>query len=124
MEKLEAVQKVLRFSTAIREWCTMEFSIYFDDFDEQNVDDYNSGGYGEIGTGYSLFGVDGSATTNWDIDDFSYEGLDIDAGYTWAVTDTFSVRPNVTVPFDEDFTRGDLTAGISISLSFGSSSTE
>ena len=48
MEKLEAVQKVLRFSTAIREWCTMEFSIYFDDFDEQNVDDYNSGGYGEV----------------------------------------------------------------------------
>ncbi len=24
MEKLEAVQKVLRFSTAIREWCVME----------------------------------------------------------------------------------------------------
>ncbi len=48
MEKLEAVQKVLRFSTAIREWCIMEFSIHFDDFDEQNVDDYNSGGYGEI----------------------------------------------------------------------------
>ena len=79
---------------------------------------------GEIGTGYSLLGVDGSLTSNWDIDDFSYEGLDIDAGYTWAITDTFSVRPNVTVPFDEDFTRGDLTAGISISLSFGSSSTE
>ena len=79
---------------------------------------------GEIGTGYSLFGVDGSATTNWDIDDFSYEGLDIDAGYTWAITDTFSVRPNVTVPFDDDFARGDLTAGISISLSFGSTSTE
>ena len=48
MEKLEAVQKVLRFSTAIREWCTMDFSIYFDDYDEQNVDDYNSGGYGEV----------------------------------------------------------------------------
>ena len=79
---------------------------------------------GEIGTGYSILGVDGSATTNWDIDDFSYEGLDIDAGYTWAITDTFSVRPNVTVPFDDDFTRGDLTAGISISLSFGSTSTE
>jgi len=48
MEKLEAVQKVLRFSTAIREWCIMEFSIHFDDLDEQNVDDYSSGGYGEI----------------------------------------------------------------------------
>ncbi len=47
MEKLEAVQKVLRFSTSIREWCVNEFSVYFDDFDEQNVDDYNSGGYGD-----------------------------------------------------------------------------
>ena len=46
------------------------------------------------------------------------------AGYTWAVTDTFSVRPNVTVPFDDDFTRGDLTAGVSISLSFGSTPSE
>ena len=48
MEKLEAVQKVLRFSTLIREWCINEFSVHFDDFDEQNVDDYNSGGYGAI----------------------------------------------------------------------------
>ena len=48
MEKLEAVQKVLRFSTPIRDWCNNEFSVYFDDFDEQNVDDYNSGGYGDI----------------------------------------------------------------------------
>ena len=48
MEKLEAVQKVLRFSTPILEWCVNEFSIHFDDFDEQNVDDYHSGGYGDI----------------------------------------------------------------------------
>ena len=48
MEKLEGVQKVLRFSTAVREWCINEFSVHFDDFDEQNVDDYESGGYGEI----------------------------------------------------------------------------
>ena len=40
MEKLEAVQKVLRFSTPTREWCINEFSVHFDDFDEQNVDDY------------------------------------------------------------------------------------
>ena len=48
MEKLEGVQKILRFSTTIREWCINEFSVHFDDFDEQNVDDYNSGGYGDI----------------------------------------------------------------------------
>ena len=85
-----------------------------------NIDDASFAG--TVGTGYSMFGLDGSATTNWDLDDFAYEGLDVDAGYTWAVTDSFSVRPNLAIPFDEDFTRGDLTAGISISLSFGSAS--
>ena len=83
-----------------------------------NIDDASFAG--TVGTGYSMFGLDGSATTNWDIDDFAYDGLDVEAGYTWAVTDSFSVRPNVTIPFDEDFARGDLTAGVSISLSFGS----
>ena len=82
-----------------------------------NIDDASFAG--TVGTGYSMFGLDGSATTNWDLDDFAYEGMDVTAGYTWNVTDSFSVRPNVTVPFDEDFGRGDLTAGVSISLSFG-----
>ena len=48
MEKLEAVQKVLRFSHPTREWCESNHGVYFDDFDEQNVDDYNLGGYGDI----------------------------------------------------------------------------
>ena len=77
-----------------------------------------------IGTGYNIFGVDGSVTSNWDIDDFSYEGLDVAAGYTWNVTDSFSVRPNVTLPLDSGFSRGDLTAGVSINLSFGSTPSE
>ena len=83
-----------------------------------NIDDASFAG--TVGTGYSMFGLDGSATTNWDLDDFAYEGMDVTAGYTWNVTDSFSVRPNLTIPFDEDFGRGDLTAGVSISLSFGS----
>jgi len=78
----------------------------------------------KLGTGYTLLGLDGSVTSKWDVDDFSYEGMDVTAGYTWNVTDTFSVRPNLKVPFDDDFTRGDLTAGVSISLSFGSTSSE
>ena len=77
-----------------------------------------------IGTGYNIFGLDGSLTSNWDVDDFAYEGMDVTAGYTWNVTDSFSVRPNLIVPFDEDFGRGELTAGVSISLSFGATSTE
>ena len=47
MEKLEAVQKVLRFSNAIKEWCENDQGVYFNDFDEQNVQDYN-GGYGDL----------------------------------------------------------------------------
>ena len=78
----------------------------------------------KLGTGYSILGLDGSVTSNWDIDRFSYEGIDVSSGYTWAVTDTFSVRPNVTVPFDGGFSLGDITAGVSISLSFGSTPTE
>ena len=85
-----------------------------------NIDDASFSG--SFGSGFSAFGLDGSATTNWDLDDFAYEGLDLDAGYTWAVTDSFSVRPNLSIPFDEDFGRGNLTAGVSVSLSFGSAS--
>ena len=85
-----------------------------------NIDDASFAG--TVGTGYSMFGLDGSATTNWDLDDFAFDGLDVEAGYTLKLSDSFSIRPNVTVPFDEDFGRGDLTAGLSISLSFGSAS--
>ena len=48
MDKLEAVQRVMRFSDKTREWCTDEHSVYFDDFDPYNVDDYEEGGYGEL----------------------------------------------------------------------------
>ena len=74
----------------------------------------------DLGTGYSIFGVDGSVTSYWDLDDTSYKGMDVTTGYTWAVTDSFSVRPNLTVPFDEDFTREDISAGVSIVVSFDS----
>jgi len=74
----------------------------------------------DLGTGYSIFGVDGSVTSYWDLDDTSYKGMDVTTGYTWAVTDSFSVRPNLTVPFDEDFTREDISAGVSIVISFDS----
>ena len=108
---------VIGVDTTIEYW-----GLNFDTGVDWNINDTDVSA--TIGTGYGIFGVDGSLTSNWDVDDFSYEGLDIDAGYTWAVTDTFSVRPNVTVPFDDGFSRGELTAGVSISLSFGSTSSE
>ena len=99
---------------------TSLFGVDLDAGVDWNIDDASFDA--SVGTGYSMFGLDGSATTNWDLDDFAYDGLDVDAGYTLKLSDSFSIRPHVTVPFDEDFARGDLTAGISISLSFGSAS--
>ena len=48
MDKLEAFQKVLRFSDNIREWREQEKNVYFDDFDSENVNIYDEGGYGEL----------------------------------------------------------------------------
>ena len=48
MDKLEAVQKALRFSADIREWCEQEKKVYFDDFDGENVKSYDEGGYGKL----------------------------------------------------------------------------
>ncbi|MFQ5482678.1 MAG: hypothetical protein ACE5ER_07955 [Nitrospinaceae bacterium] len=47
MDKLEAVQRVMRFSDRIREWVENQHQVYFDDFDNYNVDDYE-GGYGSL----------------------------------------------------------------------------
>jgi hypothetical protein len=46
MDKLEAVQKVLRFSASTLKWAESK-SMYFGDFDSHNVDDYDSK-FGEI----------------------------------------------------------------------------
>ena len=84
-----------------------------------NVDD--SSFDASLGSGYSAFGLDGSVTSYWDIDDFGFTSMDIGAGYTLALTDNVSIRPNVTIPFDDDFERGSISAGFSVSISFGSS---
>ena len=82
-----------------------------------NID--NSTFDASLGSGYSAFGLDGSVTSYWSLDDFGYTSMDIDAGYTLQLTDNVSVRPNVTVPFDDDFARGDIVAGFSVSITFG-----
>ena len=48
MDKLEATQKVLRFSESVRNWCENDEKVFFDDFDDQNVMNYDTGGYGKL----------------------------------------------------------------------------
>ena len=44
MDKLEAIQRVLRFSESVRNWCEEDEKVFFDDFDNQNVMNYDAGG--------------------------------------------------------------------------------
>jgi len=69
MDKLEAVKKTLRFSNSIREWCEKEHSFYFDDFDSENVDNYEEGGYGNLADAII---EDGLAENILDEDDFEF----------------------------------------------------
>ena len=48
MDKLEAVQRVLRFSDSIRNWCEKNNKIFFDDFDSENIMNYSETGLGEL----------------------------------------------------------------------------
>ncbi len=48
MDKLEATQRVLRFSASARNWCEKEEKVFFDDFDNENVMNYTDGGYGKL----------------------------------------------------------------------------
>ena len=48
MDKLEATQRVLRFSESVRKWCENDEKVFFDDFDNQNVMNYDAGGYGML----------------------------------------------------------------------------
>jgi len=48
MDKLEAVQIVLRFSESVRSWCEKDEKFFFDDFDNENVINYDNGGHGDL----------------------------------------------------------------------------
>ena len=75
-----------------------------------------------VKVGYGLFGLDTYYSVNFDVDELEFSGSETGVGYTWQVSDGFSLTPNLTVPFDSDWDRGTVVAGISLNISFGSSS--
>ena len=74
---------------------------------------------GTVGTSMDLWGAQASALSKWDIDDFSYDGLELGAGYAIPVAAGIHITPSVGVDFDSDWGRGDATASVAVSLSFG-----
>ena len=75
-----------------------------------------------VKVGYGLFGLDTYYSVNFDVDELEFSGSETGVGYTWQVSDGFSLTPNLTVPFDSDWDRGTVVAGISLNISFCSSS--
>jgi len=75
---------------------------------------------GKVGTSLDLWGAQASAVSSWDIDDFSYNGLELDAGYAIPVAAGIHITPSVGMDFDNQWARGDATASVAINLSFGS----
>ena len=70
LDKLEAVQRVLRFSDTVRNWVETEHGVYFDDFDNYNVEDYESG-HGELADQIIQKGVAEGVLDEDDLDDYS-----------------------------------------------------
>jgi hypothetical protein len=75
---------------------------------------------GKVGTSLDLWGAQASAVSNWDIDDLSYNGLELGAGYAIPVAAGIHITPSVGMDFDSEWARGDATASVAINLSFGS----
>lgn len=73
---------------------------------------------GEMKVSYGIAGVDASSTFKFDINETDYTGADLSFGYSWSIAENVAVVPNITVPFDTDWERGDATAGVSVNISF------
>ena len=74
---------------------------------------------GNVGSSIDLWGAKASAVSKWDIDSFSYEGLDVSAGYSIPVADGLNITPAVGVGFGSDWDRSDATISVSVNLWFG-----
>ncbi len=70
IDKLEAVQRTLRFSDSIRQWVETEHEVYFDDFDNYNVADYEDG-HGELADQIIQKGIAEKVLDEEDLEDFS-----------------------------------------------------
>ena len=73
---------------------------------------------GEMKVSYGIAGIDTSTTFKYDIDETDFSGSELAFGYSWNVASNVTITPNITVPFDTDWERGDATAGLSLNLTF------
>jgi len=73
---------------------------------------------GNLSTSYGIMGATLDASLDVDLDDPSFTGSEYTLGYSLALSESVSVTPSLTIPFDSDWDRGDSSAAISIAVSF------
>jgi len=79
----------------------------------------NSDIKGSLGTSLDIWGATAGITSKWDIDNFSYDGLDLSAGYSIPVSGGLNVIPSVSMGLDNNWERGDIKIAAVLSMDFG-----
>mgnify|MGYP003651099750 CR=1 FL=1 len=77
-----------------------------------------------VKVGYGILGLDSYYSLDFDVDETEFSGSEAGIGYSWKLSDGFTLTPNLTIPYDSDWDRGTVVAGISLNISLGSSSSE
>jgi hypothetical protein len=77
-----------------------------------------------VKVGYGILGLDSYYSVDFDVDETEFSGSEAGVGYSWKLSDGFTLTPNLTIPYDSDWNRGTVVAGISLNISLGSSSSE
>jgi len=72
---------------------------------------------GKAGTSINLWGADASVVSKWKVDNLSYDGLDLSAGYSIPVASGLKIKPEVSMALDDNWNRGDMKVGLSINMS-------
>ena len=75
---------------------------------------------GSLAADAGLYGLSVFGSVDMNINDFKFTGSE--AGVKWdvALSDAFTITPNIALPFDEDWNSGDFVAGISIKITLPS----
>ena len=77
-----------------------------------------------VKVGYGILGMDSYYSVDFDVDETEFTGSEAGVGYNWRLSNGFTLTPNLSVPFDSDWERGTVVAGISLNISFGNSTSE
>ena len=99
-----------------------QLSFWGVDIDQKVNWEYSKGEWSSESTvGTSMCGLGLDAKVTMDIDDFDYSGTEFGASYNLALSDHVSIVPSVTVPFDADHDREDITGKIVLRFALGES---